>query len=171
LRSRLVIPAALLVTAVYLKGRLDASAGRRDARPPAPAPDPIDPIVRAEAEAADAVFIAAAQTAVTTIPRPRAQEPSEAAIDEAGRFSIGGWAAQAGHMSFCAVSFRDRRDEVVDASSIRLLTDATTNVSEGGLVVLADPGFAPDLEGFTIVVAAAGPGGFAAAGRYEVTAP
>ena len=30
--------------------------------------------------------------------------------------------------------------------------------------------FAPDVEGFTILLAAAGPGSFAATGRYEVVA-
>lgn len=62
MRSRLVIPAALLVAAVYVKGRLDASARRQARQAPAPAADPTDPSVRAEAEAADAVFIAGSQT-------------------------------------------------------------------------------------------------------------
>ncbi len=50
------------------------------------------------------------------------------------------------------------------------MTEATTNVATGGLVVLGDAGFAPDAEGFTILIAAEGPGSFAASGRYEVVA-
>lgn len=252
LRSRLVIPAALLVTAVYVKGRLDASARRQDVRPPAPVPPAIDPVLRAEAEAADALVIAEAQTAATaaTVERPRVHDPHERSVlsewastpvwtpprrrrtrdasddaalaewvaspaprpvrrhdpadeghravlaewathvapppspaatppesavleivvDESGHFSLGGWAAQPGHMALCGVTFRDRRDRVVDAASIRLVAEAATNVTGEGLVVLSEPGFAPDVEGFTILLAAAAPGSFAAAGRYEVVA-
>lgn len=100
-----------------------------------------------------------------------APEPGiEVRIDEDGRFSLGGWAAQPGHMVLSGVTFRDRRDRPVDAASIRLRADAVTNVGEGGLVVLSDPGFAPDREGFTILLAAEDSGSFAAAGRYEVVA-
>ncbi len=94
----------------------------------------------------------------------------EVVIDESGRFSLGGWAAQGGDMTLSGVTFRDRRGVAVDPSSIRLVTDAQTNVADGGLLVLSDPGFAPDVEGFTILLAAAGPGSFAATGRYEVVA-
>ena len=51
---------------------------------------------------------------------------------------------------------------------ITLITDAANNVADGGLIVLGDAGFAPDAEGFTLLLAAAGPGTFAAAGRYEL---
>ena len=59
MRSRLVIPAALLVAAAYVKGRQDASlvAPASAAPPPAPQPGPRptpEVILRAEAEAADA---------------------------------------------------------------------------------------------------------------------
>jgi hypothetical protein len=241
-----MIPAALLVTVAYVKGRLDARAlvAASAHAPVAPAP-PIDPILRAQAEAADAVAIAEAQIAASgTLERPSIAEPldwslltewatgpasswpperSEAPeaepddepeavvlsewttpvtaaaavesepepvaepeqvaelepvaepvveilMDERGRFSLGGWAAQEGHMALCGVTFRHRRDGLVDPASIRLTVDAASNVADGGLVVLADTGFAPDLEGFTILLAASGPGSFAAAGRYEVVA-
>lgn len=94
----------------------------------------------------------------------------EVVVDESGRFSLGGWATQAGHMALCGVTFRDRRDRPLDPASIRLIVDAGTNVAEGGTVVLSDTGFAPDAEGFTILLAAAGPGTFAVAGRYEILA-
>jgi hypothetical protein len=45
-----------------------------------------------------------------------------------------------------------------------------SNVAGGGVVVLSDAGFAPDEDGFTVLVAAEGPGSFAASGRYEVIA-
>ena len=304
LRSRIVIPAAILVTAAYVKGRLDAHLADRAEEPaPIPVATPADPIGRAEAEAADALAVAEAQAAAAAAPvvertpsfrahafrpqpfmrppdgpppaapavaeEPAAQEavaaqsaaarsvfempavewptfeaewlagprpsvarasdaaeravlaewlvtpvpasargerdaadalcewtatiapaaPARAAeavatepepeaapepaaqaelVVESGRFSLGGWAAQSGHMALCGVTFRDRRGAPVNASAIRLVPEATTNVGEGGLVVLADAGFAPDAEGFTLLLAAVGPGSFAASGRFEV---
>lgn len=275
LRSRIVIPAAILVTAAYVKGRLDAHPpAEAEQRPPIPVATPGDPIRRGEAEAADALAVAQAQAAAAATPvverpaptftrhapaptphafrpqvfrraverpaaagpsapafempvvewscfepewlagprvpatrpldpawravltewiaspgapAPRVRDAAEAAVlcewtapvgpaaaaaelvvGEDGRFSLGGWAAQTGHMAFCGVTFRDRRGAPVEASAIRLVPEATSNVADGGLVVLADPGFAPDAEGFTLLLAAAGPGSFAASGRYEV---
>lgn len=103
-------------------------------------------------------------------PAPGAAPEVEVRIDETGRFSLGGWAAQPGHMVLCGVTFRDRRDRPVDPAAIRLSTDAVTNVGDGGLVVLSDAGFAPDREGFTVLLAAQAAGSFAAAGRYELVA-
>lgn len=106
----------------------------------------------------------------TEVSPPEIESEIEIEIDESGRFSLGGWAAQQGHMALCGVTFRDRRGTPVDPGAIRLIPDALSNVGTGGLVVLADQGFAPDTEGFTILVAADGPGSFAVAGRYEVLA-
>ena len=51
-RSRFVIPAALLVTVAYVKGRRDANLERRGERERVPvAMPPVDPILRAQAEA------------------------------------------------------------------------------------------------------------------------
>lgn len=207
MRSRLVIPAALLVTAAYLNTR-------RGAHPIAPlravpAAPPVDPTrrARAEAEAADATALATAEAAPALAPfpaygagvdleseceEPEPEPPARAAVDEpppvsewtatvapglvavriaaAGRFSLGGWASQAGHMALCGITFAERADAPVDRAAIRLVVEAGTNVADGGLVVLDDPGFAPDVEGFTLLLAAAGPGGFAASGRYELVA-
>ncbi len=102
--------------------------------------------------------------------KPEAGPEVEVRIDETGRFSLGGWAAQPGHMVLCGVTFRDRRDRPVDPAAIRLSTDAASNVGDGGLVVLSDAGFAPDREGFTLLLAAQAAGSFAAVGRYEVIA-
>ena len=41
---------------------------------------------------------------------------------------------------------------------MRLVPDVLQNVTASGLVVLGDAGFAPDAEGFTLLVAAAAPG-------------
>jgi hypothetical protein len=97
-----------------------------------------------------------------------ATEP--AAVVREGRFSLGGWATQSGHMALCGITFRDRHDRAPAPEQIRLVPDGLANVAEGGVVVLGDRGFAPDAEGFTLLVSAAGPGAFAATGRYEVLA-
>ena len=258
LRSRLVIPAALLIGAAYLKGRWDAcpasGAVAADAapgtRPPAvpetaatlapAAPAPMAPVApapaapacapaRPVAEAgldlaglaewsaqpatapgrarpvlapgdreldrlaewmgAPAARLVGAAAVASPDPDPELalldewaaslaagaaaplakQEFSVApAVRETGRFSLGGWASAAGHLAVCGVTFRERLGEPVDAGAVRLVLEAGDNVAYGGLVVLADPGFAPDEEGFTLMLAAAAPGVFAAAGRYEV---
>lgn len=138
-------------------------------RRPAPAPD-----ADADADAVDLAPLGEWVTTVVAGAAPVAEAPAppvaEVRIDEHGRFSLGGWAAQPGHMALCGVTFRDRHDRLVSAADVRLVPDALANVADGGLVVLGDPGFAPDGEGFTLVVSAAGPGAFAAAGRYELVA-
>lgn len=87
---------------------------------------------------------------------------------EVGRFALGGWAAAAGHSVVSAVTFRRRLPANVTPDRIVLEIDARDNVPEGGLVVLSDPGFAPDRDGFTLLLAAATPGPFSAAGSYRV---
>lgn len=94
-------------------------------------------------------------------------DPWQVPLDE-GRFALGGWAASAGHSMVSAVTFRRRLPEDIAPDRIVLEVDASDNVSEDGLVVLADPGFAPDREGFTLLLAAADPGPFSAAGSYRV---
>ena len=266
MRSRFVIPAAILVAAAYVKGRQDAQVV---APGPVSVPGPSDEsILRAQAEAADAWEIgldgaaeavaprlAQAETAAAVAFAPVEEAPTEVAfapdldeqepdfedepfavedepvlvedepvaIDEApapppvwipdfdavpasaptvfsprepawepdpvtlaewtgvpagpapqvevsGRFALGGSAVQAGHMALCGVTFPARLAGEVAAGRVRLVPDALQNVSAGGLLVLADGGFAPDAEGFTILVAADGPGPFAASGRYELIA-
>lgn len=129
---------------------------------PAPSPRP------APAPPAPETVIAEWWTAVA--PPAPAPGHAEVVVEESGRFSLGGWASQPGHMALCGVTFRDRRAGAVDPASIRLLPDAVSNVADGGVLVLTDAGFAPDAEGFTLLVSAAGPGSFAAAGRYELVA-
>jgi hypothetical protein len=227
LRSRLVIPAALLIGAAYLKGRWDACpaptaapaagvAGGPPGEPEtaatlAPPTPPTPPAPPAPAPAAQAPAAPAADAgldlagiaewsarpapardgarpvpasgdrdldrlaewigapAAAPVAAPAVQEFSvPPAVRETGRFSLGGWASAGGHLAVSGVTFRDRLGEPVDAGAVRLVIEAGDNVAHGGLVVLADAGFAPDEEGFTLMLAAAGPGAFAAAGRYEV---
>ena len=215
MRSRLVIPAVLIVTAAYMKGRRD---GRLEYRPePLAPPEPatpvsplMDPAAMAQALAADAVELAEAQTAASgatlIVPRaatpapdpdaewedpfaspdlrtasewvaapasrrpappaeddaldlaistewatnlataaPPAEEPEiafaaeftpefeaeftpedesesegepqfsiEVSFDETGRFSLGGFATQAGHIALAGITFRERRSGLVD---------------------------------------------------------
>lgn len=134
-------------------------------------PAEIEPVVAHDADdEAEAEAGHETEPVVEPEAEPAPAAGSQIVIDESGRFSLGGWAAQPGHMVLTGVTFRDRRDRPVDPSAIRLRTDALSNVGEGGLVVLTDSGFAPDREGFTILLAAEGPGSFAAAGVYEVAA-
>ena len=95
-------------------------------------------------------------------------DPWQAVPLDVGRFALGGWAASAGHSMVSAVTFRRRLSEDISADRVILEIDASENVPGGGLVVLADPGFAPDRDGFTLLLTAADPGQFSATGSYRV---
>lgn len=108
--------------------------------------------------------------ALAEAPAPEPVEepvPDGPVLDE-GRFAIGGWAAAPGHSVVSAVTYHHRLPVVVPAERVLLTVDGAENVPERGLVVLADPGFAPDREGFTLLLAAADPGPFSATGSYRV---
>lgn len=92
--------------------------------------------------------------------------PEGPILDE-GTFSIGGWAAAPGHSVVSAVTYHHRLPTPVDAGRIVLQIEAAENIPDDGLVVLSDPGFAPDREGFTLLLGAAAPGPFSAAGTYR----
>ena len=100
-------------------------------------------------------------------------EPAEAPhapitpLDE-GRFALGGWAAAPGHSVVAAITFRRRLPADVSTEQIILEIDASENVPDDGLVVMSDPGFAPDRDGCTLFLAAADAGAFSAAGSYRV---
>lgn len=87
---------------------------------------------------------------------------------ETGRFSLRGWAAAAGHAVVSGVTFTRRLPEEVGPDQIEIAVDATDNVPQSGLLILRDGGFAPSREGFALMLAAAGPGPFSAAGSYRV---
>lgn len=94
-------------------------------------------------------------------------DPWSVPLDE-GRFALGGWAASSGHTMVSAVTFRKRLPQDIAPDRIVLAIDASDNVPDGGLMVLSEPGFAPDRDGFTLLLAAAEPGPFSAAGSYQV---
>ncbi|MGD9571025.1 MAG: hypothetical protein AB7V62_03965 [Thermoleophilia bacterium] len=125
----------------------------------------VAPAPAAAAPAPEPVAVPEPEPEPIAVPVP--DPVAEVSIDEEGRFSLGGWAAQAGDMALCGVTFRARCEHPPAEGDIRLVPDAVANVADGGLLVLGDAGFAPDSEGFTLVVAAAGPGAFAATGRWE----
>jgi hypothetical protein len=107
------------------------------------------------------------ETAATIAGEAPAAPPRAAPI-EAGRFAMRGWAAAAGHAVVSGITFRRRLSEDVGPDQIEIQVDATDNVPEGGLLILRDGGFAPSREGFALMLAAAGPGPFSAAGSYRV---
>ncbi len=90
-----------------------------------------------------------------------------APLDE-GRFALGGWAAAAGHSVVSAITFRRRLPADVTIDQIVLEIEVSENVADDGLVILADPGFAPDRDGCTLRLSAADTGQFSAAGSYRV---
>jgi hypothetical protein len=99
-----------------------------------------------------------------------ADAPSAAPV-ESGQFSMRGCAAAAGHAVVSGVTFRRRLADAPKPEQIELEVDATSNVPEGGLLILRDGGFAPSADGFALMLAAAGNGPFSASGTYRVLAP
>ncbi len=93
--------------------------------------------------------------------------PGEVVLDS-GPFAFGGWAPQSGATSVMGVTFARRMEAAPAAARIRLEIRSARNVPEGGLVVLADAGFAPDPEGFALMLAAESAGSFLASGRWEL---
>lgn len=234
MRSRLVIPAALLMAVAYAVGRRDAArpaapswwpaepappagpertAAAETAATAAPAPAPpsaaatppsstvpsTDPAPGAPGELDLAHVAEWAATHVGAVaPSPPADGPDLALVPEwdaapaggeagpgrvdapgapgpervleSGRFTLGGWAAAPGHGTLCGITFRGRLPAAPSAERVRLVVEVSDNVPEGGVVVLGDAGFAPDAEGFALMAAAAAPGAFAVAGRYELLA-
>ena len=85
---------------------------------------------------ADAVPVPEAAPSVVTS-RGSAWEPDPVALSEwfatpagaaapveaSGRFALGGWAAQAGHMTLCGVTFPAPLADAVEAGRVRLVPD------------------------------------------------
>jgi hypothetical protein len=173
-RSRYVISAAVLVAA--------ACIGRRREAPAAPHPGPSrvpEDAAAPPAPPAPAAAVEESSVAVAAEPRPPAEEPAaaeepapaaEAEVAERGNFVLGGRALAPGHAVLSGITFAARHDGPVAAELLRLRVERALNVPDGGLVVLSDAGFAPDAHGFTIALAAAAAGRFAASGTYEVLA-
>ncbi len=98
-----------------------------------------------------------------------------------GRFALGGYALQAGHQAVNGVTFRDGVvpppshwvigpvvGEVAPGTLV-LHVDGLLNCRSEDLAVLTDPGFAPTTDGFSLRLAAAATGPFAASGTYIIT--
>lgn len=158
--------------------------------PPKPVIEPaVEPIPWPESPYADLAGVtpAAAETSVYDLlagappeavsaeveieePDPEPAEPPHPPITplDEGRFALGGWAAAPGHSVVAAITFRRRLPADVSTEQIILEIDASENVPDEGLVVLSDPGFAPDRDGCTLFLAAADAGAFSAAGSYRV---
>lgn len=183
-RSTLLIPLVAAAAATYVAlVRAETAVRRTPGRPssppvpPAGHGDPVDP--RVDRDAHRAPIEPGPSSPIEAIPTddPRqtaspgestdsAPEPDGPILDE-GTFSIGGLAAGSGHTAISAVQFHQRVPVALDAARIALDVTASENVPAGGLMVLSDPGFAPDHEGFTLLLAAAAPGPFSASGTYR----
>lgn len=191
MRARFVISAAILVGAAMASrhARADLDAPTEPIGPAVPAGPtewvaPVEPAHDvADAPVASPAPPTSAWPSRTTgaplapepVPEPVAvtEDPATAAPEDPpalnrGRFALGGHALVPGHMTVSAVSFAARGAVPAAPEAIRLEVESIENVPDGGLVVLADPGFAPDAEGFTLMLAAAAPGRFAASGWYEL---
>ena len=137
---------------------------------PTPAPARDEPVEADPPSVVDEVLLQAPWAPVPQTSPLRVVDPGDpwqVPLDE-GRFALGGWAASAGHSVVSAVTFRRRLPNDVGTDQIVLEIDASENVLDGGLLVLSDPGFAPDRDGFTLLLEAAEPGSFSAAGSYRV---
>ena len=98
-----------------------------------------------------------------------------------GRFALGGYALQPGHHVVSGVTFRDGVvpppthwvigpvvGEVAPGTLV-LHVDGCLNCRPEDLAVLTDPGFAPTTDGFSLRLAAAATGPFAASGTYVIS--
>lgn len=162
MRSRYLISAAVLVAAACIGRRREASA---PAVPAAPACDEVP--TAAEPPAAAPV---PAEKPVAQEPAPAERAVTEPVVAERGRFALGGQALAPGHTVVAGITVAGCRDAPVGADALRLSVERAFNMPAGGLVVLSDPGFGPDTEGFTLALAAAAAGRFAASGTYELLA-
>ena len=95
---------------------------------------------------------------------------------QTGRFALGGHAIRAGQEALTGVTFREARvdedwttpSDANRAARIELTIEGSVNCSAGGIEVVADPGFAPTEDGFTVRLVAENSGPFMASGRYRV---
>ncbi|MDX6555070.1 MAG: hypothetical protein QOD86_1265 [Miltoncostaeaceae bacterium] len=188
MRSRYVISAAVLVAAACIGRRREAPAAPHagptrvpeDALVPQPAPPaPVaaveEPVVAPPATVEEPVAVVEEPAPVEPVVAVEAiaEEPvavEEPVVAESGSFALGGRALAPGHAVLSGITFAARHDGPIPAELLRLRVERALNVPDGGLVVLSDAGFAPDAHGFTIALAAASAGRFAASGTYEVLA-
>ena len=97
-----------------------------------------------------------------------------------GRFALGGYAVEGGHVVVSGVSFRPGLEEgpvhwvvgpvvgAVAPGTLVLEVDGALNCLPHDLAVLTDAGFEPTPDGFSLQLRAAAPGPFAASGTYTI---
>ncbi len=110
-----------------------------------------------------------------TVPRPvaptRRAMPGSASPDPGPgrppwrRAVVGGWSFAPGTIAVTGVTFPAALEAADPAGVAIRIVDLVNTAGEP--VVLTDPGFAPDGEGFTLAVCAAEPGPFLAEVRYS----
>lgn len=105
------------------------------------------------------------ETWVEETPAPAAEPVAR------GDFFVSGLASAAGDLAFGRVLFPQRLDAAPEGATVTLVVEASDNLPDGGVAVMTDGGFAPCVEGMTLVAAAAGPGRFVARGHYVVGRP
>ena len=95
---------------------------------------------------------------------------------QSGRFALGGHAIRAGQEALTGVTFREAlidekwatASDANRAARIELTIEGSVNCASGGVEIVADPGFAPTEDGFTVRLVAEQSGPFMASGRYRV---
>ena len=87
-----------------------------------------------------------------------------------GEFTISGTSHGPGQGTITAVTYRRPLDDAASSSDIRLEVNHAVNVAPQGLFVLGDEGFAPNGDGFVLMLLAAESGAFSARGTYRVYA-
>lgn len=155
-------------------GPADPVTSRSEAPAPTLAPPPEEPASATEAQET---------TAEPAPPDPASPvSPSRSGIAEmdipspvtgvaaTGEFSIAGTAYGPGQGTITAVTYRHPLDVAVPGEGIELHVADAVNVAVGGLFVMDDEGFAPDVDGFVLMLLPQDAGAFSARGTYHVRA-
>ena len=144
----------------------------------------LQPGTRIVREHVPAPVAAAPPAQVEAIPAPPAAAWWDVPVPDTdprrGRFALGGYAVEAGHVVVSGVSFRPGLEEgpvhwvvgpvvgAVAPGTLVLEVDGALNCLPHDLAVLTDAGFEPTPEGFSLQLRAAAPGPFAASGTYTI---
>ena len=104
------------------------------------------------------------------------EEDDASELRTSGRFALGGNALEGGHIAIGGVSFREQitasgwreLSNIERSLRIRLHVEGTHNCAAQDLVILVDPGFGPDREGFTLRLEAEQAGPFMASGTFHI---
>jgi hypothetical protein len=146
--------------------------------PIAEAPAEASPSAGPEAPAPEPAFAAAAVPAPPAAeeawwdepepaPAPAAAVPQPDDEARSGRFALGGFAQGPAQEAIAAVAFRGALPAAPAADRIDLSVDGAINCDPSTAEVIAEEGFAPSTDGFTVRVRAAGPGPFMVSGTFR----